>query len=188
MNISSLQVKKALIKKGYIWNPVVNIVGIRNLDVGSSVTNLFDDTITLSYILNDKPIFRDWPCTTDPGKKTVLQYQNVKGVARLVEGQYINSYALGLHKGIYEALVQVKPVKVWRDANKDLVYDENTAEEGLFGINIHHAGISSIYVNDWSAGCQVFKNQIDFNQFILIIKSLKIKKFTYTLISSKDII
>jgi hypothetical protein len=188
MVISSLQVKHAVVRKGYIWHPVVNIVGIRNLDSGSTVTNIFDDAITLSYYINNELQFEVWPATTDPGKKGVQEYGNPKGVARLVEGQYINSHALGLHKGKYEALVQVAPVKVWRDSNKDLIYDEKIIDQGLFGINIHRAGIDSTYVENWSEGCQVFKRQEDFNQFLTIVKSLNIPKFTYTLINNKDLI
>lgn len=188
MVISSQQVKKAVKSKGYIWDDVVNIVGIRNLDNSGIVTNVFDDTITLSYNISGVFDFKVWPATTDPGKKGVQEYSNIKGVARLVEGQYTNCYALGLHKGKYLALVQIGRVKVWRDANKDLIYDEKSIDQGLFGINIHRAGVDSTYVENWSEGCQVFKRQADFEEFLSIIKYLRFPKYTYTLINSKDII
>ena len=192
------QIEAAVKAKGYVWfedaankGYDVNIVGVRNSSTGNKVTNVFDDIITLSY--KDETgnwVFKQWMNTTEPGKKGVMQYHNVNGVARLVEGQYRGSHALGLHQGKYEALRQVKLVKVYRDKNKDMTYDENKIDEGLFGINIHKAGQDSTWVENWSEGCQVFKRVKDFDEFMKIVKkSAKIhgNSFTYTLIESNDI-
>jgi len=95
-----------------------------------------------------------------------------------------------LHQGKYQALRQNKPVKVFRDKNKDLVFDEKLIDEGLFGINIHKAGDNSTFVENWSEGCQVFKRSIDFARFMDICnKAAKIhgNGFTYTLINSTDV-
>jgi hypothetical protein len=189
------QVEGAIKAKGYVWfegekDYDVNIVGIRNSATGQKVTNAFDDTITLSYKVGGQWKFHTWACTTDPGKKGVMEYHNAAGVARLVEGQYRGSHGIGLHQGKYEALRQAKNVKVYRDANKDLNYDENKIQEGVFGINIHKAGADSTYVENWSEGCQVFKRSKDFDEFMAIIrKSRDIhgNSFTYTLIESIDI-
>jgi hypothetical protein len=81
-------------------------------------------------------------------------------------------------------------VTVWRDKNRDLVYDEVVKDTGMFGINIHKAGHDSTWVDNWSHGCQVFKKVKDFNEFMSICKSAsKIwgNKFTYTLIESHDL-
>ena len=155
------------------------------------MTNAFDDTLTISYKENGEWKFHSWPATTDPGKKGVLEYHNAAGVARLVEGQYRGSHTIRLHQGKYEALGQAKNVKVYRDANKDLNYDENKIQEGLFGINIHKAGADSTYVENWSEGCTVFKRSADFEEFMKICrKSRDIhgNSFTYTVIKSSDII
>jgi hypothetical protein len=191
------QIENAVKAKGYVWfddasnkGYDVNIVGVRNAATGQKVTNAFDDQITLSYKVDGVWKFHSWPATTDPGKKGVMEYHNAAGVARLVEGQYRGSHALGLHQGKYEALRQAKPVKVYRDANKDLNYDENKVAEGVFGINIHKAGADSTFVENWSEGCQVFKKAADFESFMAIIrKSRDIhgNSFTYTLIESSDI-
>jgi putative heme degradation protein len=119
-----------------------------------------------------------------------MEYHNPNGVARLVEGQYRGSHALGLHQGKYEALRQQKPVKVYRDKNKDLNFDEHTIQEGIFGINIHKAGADSTYVENWSEGCQVFKKSSDFEEFMSICRKAAAvhgKSFTYTLLKSSDI-
>jgi len=189
------QIEGAVKAKGYVWfegekDYDVNIVGVRNSATGQKVTNAFDDTITLSYKVGGQWKFHTWTCTTDPGKKGVMEYHNANGVARLVEGQYRGSHGIGLHQGKYEALKQAKNVKVYRDANKDLNYDENKIQEGVFGINIHKAGADSTYVENWSEGCQVFKRSKDFDEFMAIVrKSRDIhgNSFTYTLIESTDI-
>lgn len=197
MNYTREQIEKAVKAKGYVWfeDPNnkgfdVNIVGVRNSSTGQKVTNLFDDTITLSYKENGQWKFHQWQATTDPGKKGVMEYHNASGVARLVEGQYRGSHGIGLHQGKYEALKQAKNVKVYRDANRDMTYNEDRIQEGIFGINIHKAGADSTYVENWSEGCQVFKKAADFESFMAIIrKSRDIhgNSFTYTLIESSDI-
>jgi hypothetical protein len=197
MSYTREQVESALKSKGYVWFEDannkgfdVNIVGIRNSSTGQKVTNVFDDHLTISYKENGEWKFKIWPATTDPGKKGVLEYHNSAGVARLVEGQYRGSHGIGLHQGKYEALKQSKNVKVYRDANKDLNFDENKIQEGVFGINIHKAGSDSTYVENWSEGCQVFKKSSDFDAFMAIVRKARDihgNSFTYTLIESSDI-
>ena len=197
MSYTREQIEAAVKAKGYVWFEDannkgfdVNIIGVRNSATGQTVTNLFDDCITLSYKDGGQWKFHCWPATTDPGKKGVQQYHNAAGVARLVEGQYRGSHTLGLHQGKYEALKQQKPVKVYRDANRDLVFEENKVQEGIFGINIHKAGADSTYVENWSEGCQVFKKSADFEAFMAICRkaaAIHGKSFTYTLIESADI-
>jgi hypothetical protein len=195
MKLSREQIEEAVKAKGYVWfegskDFDVNIVGVRNSDTGQKVTNLFDDAITVSYKENGEWEFHSWLATTDPGTKGVKEFKNVAGVARLVEGQYRGSHAIGLHQGKYEALRQQKPVKVYRDANRDMIYDESKIQEGVFGINIHKAGADSTYVENWSEGCQVFKKAADFDKFMNIVREARKihgNSFTYTLIESSDI-
>ena len=191
---SKESIEKTVKAKGYKWfegkDYLLNIVGVRNSDTGTKVTNAFDDKITLSYQVNGEWIYKEWMNTTDPGTKGVKEYHNAAGVARLVPGQYIDSHFLGKHQGKYEALKQIGKVKVYRDANRDMNYDEKVIQEGVFGINIHKAGKDSTYVENWSEGCQVFKREADFNEFMDIVRKSVAggnSKFTYTLIESKDI-
>lgn len=185
---SKEKIEKAVKTKGYLWfEDKLNIVGVRNSDTGDDVTNQFDDKITISQKIGGEWKYYEWTNTTDPGKKAVLESKNSNGVARLVPGQYINSHIIRPHKGTYLALGQDKPVKVYRDANKDLTYDETRIQEGLFGINIHKAGVDSTYVEGWSEGCQVFKRATDFEKFMDICQHSNQTSFTYTLIESKDI-
>jgi len=198
MSYTKEQIETAVKSKGYVWfedtsnkGYDVNIVGIRNSATGEKVTNAFDDYLTISYKENGQWKCHVWPATTDPGKKGVMEYHNKDGVARLVEGQYRGSHIIRLHQGKYEALGQDKPVKVYRDANKDMTYDENKITEGVYGINIHKAGADSTYVENWSEGCQVFKKSADFEAFMKICRKSKDihgNRFTYTLIETKDIV
>ena len=191
------QIEKAVKSKGYVWfedannkGYDVNIVGIRTSETGKKVTNVFDDLLTIAYKVNGAWVFKQWLATADPGTKGVVQFHNPNGVARLVPGQYRGSHHLGLHQGKYLALKQQKPVKVYRDANKDAIYDESRIQEGIFGINIHKAGANSERVENWSEGCQVFKRSADFEEFLAICKKaseIHGNSFTYTLLESKDI-
>jgi hypothetical protein len=189
------QIEKAVKSKGFAWfengDLNLNIVGVRNSATDTKVTNLFDDCLTLSYKLNGVWQFHCWQNTTDPGTKGVLKFGNSRGIARLVPDQYRGVYSISLHSGKYKALCQrLGKVTVWRDKNRDLVYDQVVKDTGMFGINIHKAGQDSTWVDNWSHGCQVFKKVKDFNEFMSICKSAsKIwgNKFTYTLIESHDL-
>jgi hypothetical protein len=199
MSYTREQVEAAVKAKGYVWFEDannkgfdVNIIGVRNSATGQVVTNVFDDTITVSYKEGGEWKFAQWPCTTDPGKKGVEKFTNKKGVARLVPNQYRGVWMVDKHQGKYDALCQrLGNVTVFRDANKNMIYDENVTDAGMFGINIHKAGQDSTWVDDWSHGCQVFKRVKDFDVFMKICKKAsKIhgNKFSYTLLESTDII
>ncbi len=201
MNYSKEQIENAVKSKGYVWfsdddnkGYDVNIVSVRNSVPGSKVTNVFDDTLTLSYKEGGVWKSYSWDVTTDPGTKAVLQFHNTRGVAILVPGQYRGSHVIRLHQGKYEAVCQDKSVKVFRDRNKDMKFDMdvNTIESGVFGINIHRSNptTESMYVENWSEGCTVFKRVKDFNLFMQICKKssqIHGNRFTYTLLESRDI-
>ena len=202
MSLTLDAVKKAVVSKGYKWfedksnkGYDVNIVGIRNSETSNEVTNHFDDTLTISYKVDGEWKFHSWPATTDPGQYWIENPISKDGTAILVPGQYRGSHMIGLHQGKYEALRQRKPVKVYRDNDKDLEYDtdEDTIKEGIYGINIHRSNPydQSYYVNKWSAGCQVFKKVADFHEFMDICRKAKDiwgNSFSYTLIESKELV
>ena len=202
MSYTREQIEAAVKAKGYVWfsdnsnkSYDVNIVGVRNSSTGKKVTNVFDDVITISFKdESGKWQYFEWNNTTDPGKKSMLEWKKMGitgGCARLLAGQYRSVWTIDKHQGKYEALCQRNgKVKVYRDSDLDLEYDEDKITEGIYGINIHKAGQDSTWVNDWSAGCNVFKRVKDFDEFMKICrKAAKIhgNSFTYTLLESKDI-
>ena len=194
------QIQQAVEGKGYRWfeggDYNLNIVGVRNSETDGKVTNKFDDCVTVSYSINDEMMFHCFDATTDPGSHWERNLLNKDGVAILVPGQYRGSHTIGLHQGKYEALRQKSALKVYRDKDKDGVYDflEENIHEGIYGINIHRAtsreGGKSTQIDKWSAGCQVIAANSDFKLFMEVVnKSAKLygNSFTYTLIESNDI-
>ncbi len=166
----------------------INVIGVRRDNNG---TNEFDDFLVLVYKNeNLKEVCKVYPITTDPGKYWLENPINPKGTAILVPGQYRGTWKLGRHQNKYEALVQRKPVKVWRDNNKDEAIDYqgfNTLSEGYFGINIHRSNPydKSYLVNKWSAGCQVIANAAEWEIFMSIVRKsaeLHGDTFSYTLL------
>lgn len=174
----------------------LNIVGIRNLN---GKIDAFDDLIAVVYKSPRGWHQRMWPATTDPGAYYLLDQAgkaNPKGTAILKKGQYRSVYEIGTHGSTkYKALVQTgREVTVWRDRNLDKNLDYKNPDTGYFGINIH-ASSSSPYsgnkvtnkVGVWSAGCQVFQEEVHFREFMNLCE-MQIKyhptwtKFTYTLI------
>ena len=188
------KIKQAFAKKNYKWDENFNIVGIRNCspNVYNKITNVFDDLITLSYKdAEGNWQYKEWKATTEPGKKGAEKYRAAKGVAVLIPNQYSKAYMIDKHQGKYTALCQrIRPVSVWRDSNKDLVIDKTVIDTGMFGINIHKAGVDSTWVENWSEGCQVFKRVKDFDEFMALCQN-HFKHhgniFTYTLLESTDL-
>lgn len=200
LNYTAEQIKNAVIKKGYYFYETdlkLNIVGIRNSSTKNLVTNKFDDIITVTYKEGSEIKFYQFAITTDPGAYYVKNFfPSTVATGRMVPGQYINAYSIGVHRSIYEALVEVGSIKAFRDNNKDDIYDETNIQQGNFSMNIHKASNSGIQIateiDNTSAGCQVFSSTQDFNNFMTIVKSSKTKlnlnSFTYTLLLSDDII
>jgi len=200
MKLTKEIIEQGVKAKGYKWFETgdynINIVGVRNSDTGTEVTNKFDDKITLSFKCDGQWEFYCYDCTTDPGKYWVENIMRKEGVAVLKEGQFRGSHKIRLHQGRYEALGQNGPVTVYRDANKDNKFDlsDNNTQTGLFGINIHRAtkwgGKKSSQVDKWSAGCQVIAANDDWHEFMDICRVARDKwgnSFTYTLLDSKDL-
>lgn len=167
----------------------LNIIGIRSAD---HKANQFDDMMHCVY--KDESgewVHKSWPCTTEPGVYWLENPGNVNGTAILVPGQYRGVWKIDKHQGRYDALCQRNgPVKTYRDDNKDDVidYDVESITEGYYGINIHKAGSASTQVNKWSAGCQVFANESDFDEFMGLCYKARDKwgnAFSYTLILEK---
>ncbi len=188
---------KALLgKKGYLFFDGrlpynVNLVGVRNMD---GRVNKFDDMLLMICRDNHKRwIVDSYQITTDPGLYWLHHPMNVDGTAILCPNQYRGAYRIDKHRGKYDALCQLgAPVTVWRDDNRDSTYnmDDDTKDTGFFGINIHKAGRNSTNVNKWSAGCQVFKNDGDFKEFMTTMQIAKDRfgnSFTYTLIERTDL-
>lgn len=165
----------------------LNIIGVRSAQTHAGK---FDDQILVIY-RDEKKRWRQhvFAATTDPGTYWLENPMNPQGTAILKEGQYVDAYRMGLHKGKYVALVQRKPVTVLRDYDRNSTLDflNGVPDTGLFGINIHRAlrKGTALVVDRFSAGCQVFKQAEDFYFFIDLCyrhRALYGNNFTYTLL------
>jgi hypothetical protein len=198
--------KKALDKEEYTFfdkgNYNVNIIGVRSKE---KKAGKFDDSLSVLY----KDRHGNWAAdvyriTTDPGAYFLAdktKWYGPYGVAVMMPGQYRGAYTVGQHGSTkYEALVQSGgTVTVARDSNLDDIADADPAnvQTGWYGINIHASSMrpyaeekTTSRVGPWSGGCQVFKNSLDFREFMKLIKlSAKYHgdKFTYTLLEEKDL-
>lgn len=139
---------------GYKWFPKM-LVGIRTDD---RMSNTFDDFMV---VVLQNQVMKVYPCSTTAGKhyiKNPITYGGITGTAVLLEGQYAahnfvtsaNWKSLWLGAPYFQ---QTRPVTIYRDGNRDEVLDRKITQKGLFGINIHRAGIGS-FIDNWSAGCQ----------------------------------
>jgi len=197
MRLNKENLKQSLVKLGFSWSETKpNIIGVRS---ALNVPNQFNDFLALIIEpcnLYPAGLERVYRITTDPGETYLLHPLNNKGTAFLKPGQYINSYALGFHqqKREHPALVQIRPVTVYRDNNKDNKADwSENQETGLFGVNIHGANKNgeTLKIGPWSAGCQVFAIWQNKEDFLLVLNQFKDackNEFTYTLIHESQLI
>ena len=185
------QKRYAYFKKG---NYNLNIIGIRSNN-DDKVTNKYDDYLVVIYNTETGWKRQIYTITTEPGLKLMLNPTNSKGTAILAPGQYRGTYKIDKHNGKYNALCQRnKPVKVYRDNNRNKVYDynPNTLDVGMFGINIHRSNEfwTRATVDQYSAGCQVFNDPKEFSSFMTLVKksaAIYGNCFTYTLITENEL-
>ena len=192
---TALQIVEAMRNRGYaVFDGPgydLNLVGVRTSD---PTVNRFNDFMYVIWRDADNWESRSYEITTDPGLYWLQNPMNVEGAAVLRAGQYRGAFRIGQHKG-YHALQQNAPLPVYRDNNRNnvLEFDEATLDECMFGINIHKAGSrpdGSTQVDKWSAGCQVFSKESDFNEFMdLCDRSAQRygEVFTYTLLNETEI-
>lgn len=184
--ISTMKTKNYRIYRGGRHD--LNIVGIRS----AAHPNRFDDLITV-FSFHHGWLFWAFPATTDPGAFYLEKPINEEGTAILAPGQYRSAYAIGRHRGQYDALLQVRPVTVFRDKNRDRKIDsDQLTATGLFGINIHRAAKKGEpeSVDRFSAGCQVIQNPADFDILMAMARAgadAYGNAFTYTLLDEADL-
>ena len=168
----------------------INLIGIRSED---ATPNVFNDRFIAMWKYDGFWTEMNLKCTTEAGLYYLNNPLNNKGTA-ILKGDQQNRgmWANGKHQGRYDALVQVKPATVIRDFDRDseFDYDSGREETGIFGINGHRSNesVESLFVNKWSAGCQVMANP---DEFKMLIKATLYgaqhwgNSFTYTLLNEQ---
>jgi hypothetical protein len=199
MDLGKFEISKILgtyTSFGYNLNDAIYMINVFGIRSKAPASNKFDDALGVLYRDGGNTwCVEFYTATTDPGLYWLENPSNVDGTAILVAGQHVDSHRIGLHKGQYRALVQNKPLPVYRDSNKDDTYDmdPNTVEEGIFGINIHRASPTheSTIVDKWSAGCQVLANPTEFDRLMELVDQhaqAHGNVFTYTLFNEEDVV
>lgn len=141
-------------EKNIIYIEGMNSDGTLNADT----PNHFNDLrLLLGFDKGVLTIEGCWEATTEPGYYYTDNPMNPNGAARIAFGQY-KAWQVGIHgySDPHEALVQVGPVKVHRDWNRDMMRTGDAIDEGYFGLNQHHGydhETNDIYTA--SAGCLV---------------------------------
>lgn len=177
-----------------------NLVYVEGMNADGSPNpdppNCFNDRRLVIQILNNQPsIIGNWEATTEPGNYYTQHPMNVLGAARIAFGQY-TAWAIGMHgqRDRHEALVQVAPVRVHRDFNKDGVRSGDRITEGLYGIN-QHWGYDLPFTNiaNASAGCLVGRTRSGHKEFMKLLKNdVRYKGdhryvFTTTIVAGDDL-
>lgn len=143
------------------------IIGIRNPE---DKANKFDD---MFYLMKGEEIVLQMTGTTNPGtpvlKKGYLKYNKDGAAVVEMDRIYPGLWKYGLHHGKIPALLQVRPITVYRDGDNDDKSEQiGKKTTGLYGINFHpdQHDPEAFDKDDksdigwWSAGCQV-ANQMD---------------------------
>ncbi|WGV28670.1 peptidoglycan-binding domain-containing protein [Halotia branconii] len=154
-----------------------NIVYIEGMNgdwsLNSDASNQFNDRRIVIEVVDGVPKIVDhWQATTEPGAYYTYNPMNPAGAARIKFGQY-KSWAVGMHGSAerHEALVQVRPITVYRDFNKDFQRTADKLDTGLFYVNQHWGyDAPSNDIRNASAGCLVGRMRQGHREFMAIIK------------------
>lgn len=179
----------------------LNILYVEGMNLDGTLNddrpNEFNDIRLILQFQNNKPVITHrWIATTEPGNHYTVNPMNPNGAARLAFGQY-KAWRIGIHGNSepHAALVQVAPLPVHRDRNKDHARANDKVFTGLFGINQHHGYDLPIRnIGLASAGCLVGRTrQEHLREFIPILQKdsryLANRQFIFptTLLWSRDI-
>jgi hypothetical protein len=188
------KIKAVFQKKGYKFNEAPFLINKCGLRTNDQTPNKFNDFLFDVYIDEDgKKQLDVYNGTTRPGEFWLEHPMNTKGCAILKPGQYENMWEIGLHRGLYEAFVQINPCTVIRDSDRDGKWDySGVSETGLFGIDGHYAHLDGVSydINQASAGCQVVNDSSSLKLMLFTaqrqITKRRVKSFTYTLFLEDD--
>lgn len=138
----------------------MNVDGTQNPDA----PDVWNDLRCVIDFVGDEPrLLIAHAATTEPGRSATFSADAAKrkGIARIAFGQY-SAWRAGFHKQSkngknHPALVQVMPLPVHRDKNRDMKRTNDQIHIGYFGINQHSTrpGYTGGSVGTWSEGCLV---------------------------------
>ncbi|MBW4479675.1 MAG: hypothetical protein KME54_23220 [Tolypothrix brevis GSE-NOS-MK-07-07A] len=155
-----------------------NIVYVEGMNedgtLNDDAPNQFNDCrIIIEIVGNEPKIVNHWQATTEPGAYYTYNPMNEDGAARIKFGQY-QAWKVGTHGNSepHEALIQVLPVSIHRDFNKDFKRTGDRVDTGYYGINQHWGYDAPLTdIKNTSAGCLVGRRRQGHREFMKILKS-----------------
>ena len=149
--------------------------------------NEFDDKF---YLFKGEKFMGKVNGTTNAGTTGLKNYNryNSKGCAVIKTNEwYYGLWTYGLHRGKMPALKQIRPIKFYRDWNKNNKVEElGTMYNDIIGINFHtvlysrEPGFWRKLIGGWSVGCQVVNHVGDYYKILDYVKNQR--EVTYCLI------
>ncbi len=162
------------------------IIGVRSTEDNP---NIFDDKF---YVFKGKKFQMVLKGTTNPGTTILRRFEKFNSIGSAIpkaDNWYYDLWIYGLHRNRIPALLQRgRTISVYRDGNRDDKSDESgKLYRGYYGINFHLNGydmkskIKKMFINSWSAGCQVTNETDKYRDLMLQFEKEK-GKISYCLI------
>jgi hypothetical protein len=167
---------QALNLKVFVGEGELNIVYLEGVNLDGTLNNdILDEWNDLRVVLRVvdgvPEIVDKWIATSEVGAYYTFNPMNRAGAARIQLDSQFKAWRVGMHGSRpYESLVQVAPVSVCRDLNKDGKRTGDKVHTGLYGVNQHH-GFNAPRVGRNSAGCLVGKSIVGHQQFMKLVKT-----------------
>ena len=150
------------------------ILGVQSQE---DATNKFDDKF---YIFQGEKFVMVTTGTTNAGINGLKGYDkyNKHGVAVWKTDEWYHGvWKFGKHKGKMDALRQVKPIKYYRDGDRDGKSEEIGKQySGIIGVNFHtntynkRNTLVREMIGGWSLGCQVCNQTNHYYRIIDLVK------------------
>jgi predicted ribonuclease toxin of YeeF-YezG toxin-antitoxin module len=140
--------------------------GIRN----DNAPNQFNDSRFLVEVNPTPRLIGAWEASIEPGTHYTKQPMNPQGTAQIQVPGHYKAWRIGKHKNRELALVQVAPVDIIRDTNRNGKVDvEDEKEHSQIGANQHSASDQKL-VDEASAGCPVGRTSKGHQEFMSFLQ------------------
>ena len=155
-----------------------------------SKEDLYDSFDDKFYLFKGTKFVTVTTGTTNAGTTGLMNYEKYSKDGVLVvktDEWYYGLWVFGLHRGKMPALKQIRPIKYFRDWNKNKKVEEiGKMYEGIRGVNFHTVTYQKAMdlirrlIGGWSVGCQVINNVRKYFEILDLVKNQK--DVTYCLI------
>ncbi|AFZ01337.1 hypothetical protein [Calothrix sp. PCC 6303] len=140
--------------------------GIQN----DNAPNRFNDSRFLVEVNPTPRLVGAWEASIEPGSHYTKQPMNSQGTAQIQVPGHYKAWRIGKHKNRELALVQVAPVDIIRDKNRNGKLDEGDQKEhSQIGANQHSASDQKL-VDSASAGCPVGRTSKGHQEFMSFLQ------------------